>query len=139
MIEYKGSLKLDTITAPGVPIREEAYWQEDITSFFQWVGISNRGDLKKKLHSPVKAMIYKSSPSTAALDAKSGFKYSTSWIGIQQAAYSLYNSEVWTQFAEFHDSIAGPYGRDRYWNFVKRIEAIAVTVASLIDPSLPVK
>jgi hypothetical protein len=78
VIEYKGFLKLDTITAPGVPLREEAFWQEDIKAFFQTVGISKRGDLKKKLHSPVKAMIYKSSPSTAALEEKSGFKYSTS-------------------------------------------------------------
>jgi hypothetical protein len=137
VIEYKGSLKLKTITAPGVPIREEAFWQDDIKSFFQTVGISNCGDLKKKLHSPVKAMIYKSSPSTAALDEKDGFKYSTSWLGIQQAAVSLYNSEVWSQFTEYHASIAGPYLGDRYWNFVKRIEALAVTVGSLIDPECP--
>lgn len=128
---------MSTITDPGVPLREEPYWEEDICAFFRMLGISKRGELRGKLLSPVKAMIYKSSPSTAALNKKDGFKYSTSWIGIQQAAFSIYNSEVWIPFVEFHSLIAGPYMMDRYWNFVKRIEGLAVSVGSMIDTERP--
>lgn len=94
VIDYPGSLKLSTITEPGPPLKPESYWATDITAFANVIGVIEVGYMREFMSDPIKAMIYKSSPSTANLDGKSEFKYSTSWVGIQRAAYSLFNHEI---------------------------------------------
>lgn len=79
MIEYKGSLKLSTITSPGPVVADEEVWKEDIAAFFSYLGVRSARDFIGGLVSPVKAMIYKSSPSTVGLSREDlEFKYSTS-------------------------------------------------------------
>jgi len=79
VIEYKGSLKLSTITSPGPVVADEEVWKEDIAAFFSYLGVRSARDFIGGLVSPVKAMIYKSSPSTVGLSREDlEFKYSTS-------------------------------------------------------------
>jgi len=48
---------------------------------------------------------------------------------------SLYNSAVWAPFVELHAILAGPReGADKYWNYVKRIEALALTAEGTFKP-----
>jgi len=94
VIEMKGFLKLQTITNPGPPIPGFQFWEKDIRAFFSGLGIRSGTDFVGTLLSPVKAMIHKSSPTVAGLPEEREFKYSSSWVGLQQAAVSLYNSRI---------------------------------------------
>jgi hypothetical protein len=136
VIEYKGFLKLNTITSPGPSVGNYQKWEGLIKQFFLPLGITDAKAFRGGLESPVKSMIYKSSPAVAGLPREDlEWKHSTSWVGIQQAAVSLYNSDVWAPFVEFHSLVSSPReGVDRYWNYVKRIEGLALSAASTFKP-----
>lgn len=135
VIEMKGFLKLQTITNPGPPIPGFQFWEKDIRAFLLTLGIRDSTGFVGKLLSPVKAMIHKSSPAVAGQPWEAEFKYSSSWVGLQQAAVSLYNSRIWEPFGDLHAKLAGPReGADRYWNFVKRIEGLALSAPSTLTP-----
>nr|UJQ92451.1 MAG: putative RNA-dependent RNA polymerase [Mitoviridae sp.] len=132
----KGFLKLQTITTPGPAIPGREYWEKDIHAFFSMLAIKDSRGFLSTLSSPVKAMIHRSSPAVVGLALEDAeFKYSSSWVGIQQAAVSLFNSGIWGPFVDLHAKLAGPReGADRYWNFAKRIEGLAESASSTFKP-----
>jgi hypothetical protein len=137
VLEYPSSASLRSITDPGVSFNLDKFRPLAI-EFGRSLGFKKPGDLRGKLSSPVKAMLVKSSPATAGLPKEDKeFKYSSSWLGVQQGAVSLYAHSVWNSFQEFYTLVTPPHEMaDRYWNYVKRIEGIALAAQGTLEPGL---
>jgi len=134
VIEFKSFASLKTIVEPGVTISPLFRYELDsfAKDFVFYLFKKRGGELRGDLDSPVKAMIYRSSPSVAGLDKSwAEFKYSTSWFGLRQAAVSLVgNDRVWTAFKAVYAKVTSLSDKG-YWNYLTRIEDLALSCSDM--------
>jgi hypothetical protein len=128
---------LKTILAPGVPL-EVRKFDKDILHFCRAFGLT-RGSLQKELTgSPIKTMLYRSAPTVAGLAKDmSTWKYSSSWLGLQQAAVSLYASPVWEYYCDLYSLWSQRGARsDSSANLVACIEELALSATSTLEAEI---
>lgn len=135
ILKFSGRIRLSTITSPGITPWLETSVRPDIERFCRSVGVTPamvQGNLSS---APIKTMLYKSSPAVAGLSKTlEGWKYSSSWLGIQQAAISLYRSPVWESFVRLYSVYPSVPKSDAYANLVTRIERLAIAVTPTLEP-----
>lgn len=135
VLTFPSRAKFHTITTPGVTPWLESRLAEEIKYFFQSINVAPAMVQKGLKEAPIKTMIYKSSPAVAGLSKQlEAWKYSTSYLGVQQAAVSLYNSPVWSYYVQLYSLWPIRPRSDANSNLVTRIEKLAMAATPTFKP-----